>query len=205
MASHDFFIVRVGDINDPAAPLEFYPPKGSDELHDALKKAYPALPNLQSRMREAVIEFYMQEQSADQDFLTQVTPDMMDSSFIPSPDSSFSTGAAPTIYTPSTGEDAASSSVQTPSSAALAQQELMNVWTLPTSTQTKIYRRRNMTAEEKVKYKAKRLAGACDDCRRRRRKVRRIPYTHYLYRLHIFLSIPVLHSTHSTALNLCSV
>lgn len=171
MASRDFSIVRVGDINDAAAPLEFYPPKGSDELHDALKKAYPHLPNLQSRMREAVIEFYLKEQSADEDFSTQFTPDMMGSNFIPSPDCSFSASAADTIYTPPTADEA-SSSAQTPSSIAPSQQDLMNVWTLPTSTQAKIHKRRNMTAEEKVKYKAKRLTGACEDCRRRRRKVR---------------------------------
>lgn len=170
-SNHDFFIIRMGDINDPAAPLEFYPPKGSDELHDALKRAYPHLPNLQSRMREAVIEFYLKEQSAEYDFASQPTPDMLGSNFVPSPTSSFGASADPTIYTPSQPEEASSSSAQTPASAAPAQQDLMNVWTLPTSTQTKIHKRRNMTAEEKVKYKAKRLTGACEDCRRRRRKV----------------------------------
>lgn len=172
MASHDFFIIRMGDINDPAAPLAFYPPKGTDELHDALKRAYPHLPNLQARMREAVIEFYLKEQSADYDFASQTTPDMniLGSNFVPSPTSSFSANADPTVYTPPI-EEASSSSAQTPASTAPAQQDLMNVWTLPTSTQTKIHKRRNMTTEEKVKYKAKRLTGACDDCRRRRRKV----------------------------------
>jgi len=171
MASRDFIIVRLGDVTDPAAPLEFFPPKGSDELHDALRRAYPHLPNLQSRMREAVIEFYLEERSAEESFPSQVTPDMMELSFIPSPDSSFGASAAPTIYTPPSTEDVLSSSAQTPTSATPSQQDLMTVWTLPTSAQAKIHRRRNMTADEKLKYKAKRLTGACEDCRRRRRKV----------------------------------
>ena len=172
MASRDFVIVRLGDINDPTAPLEFFPPKGSDELHDALKRAYPDLPNLQLRMREAVIEFYLEEKNAEDSLASQVSPDMMDSTFIPSPDSSFGTSAPATIYTPLSTEEVPSSSAETPASAAPSQQDLMSVWTLPTSAQTKIHRRRNMTADEKVKYKAKRISGACDDCRRRRRRVR---------------------------------
>lgn len=46
----------------------------------------------------------------------------------------------------------------------------MDVWCLPSKPEAKIHTRRNMTAEEKKAYKAKRLAGACSDCKRRRRK-----------------------------------
>ena len=166
MANYDFFIARLGDPADPAAPLEFYPPKGSDELHDALKRAYPHLPSLQARMRQAVIEFYLREQDPYAELL-HYTPMSVSPSHLSSNEfSSISTADTPPPMksTPSSS-DATSSS--TPS-----QQDLMNVWTLSNSTQTKIHKRRNMTAEEKIKYKAKRLAGACNDCRRRRRKVR---------------------------------
>ena len=46
----------------------------------------------------------------------------------------------------------------------------MDVWSLPSKPAAKIHTRRNMTPEEKKAYKAKRLAGACADCKRRRRK-----------------------------------
>jgi len=169
MANYDFFITRMGDPTDPTAPLEFYPPKGSDELHDALKRAYPHLPSLQARMTEAVIEFYLKEQDVYTELLhcsphttTSVSPSILSSDA-----SSFMS----TIYTPPAMEATPSSSDVT-SSSTPSQRDLMNVWSLPTSTQAKIHKRRNMTAGEKIKYKAKRLTGACHDCRRRRRKVR---------------------------------
>jgi len=165
MANYDFFITRIRD--DPTAPLEFYPPKGSDELHDALKRAYPHLPTLQTRMREAVIEFYHREQDPYRELL-HYTPDTT-TSVSPSNLSSNELSFVST-YTPPTMESTPNSSDAT--SSTPSQQDLMNVWTLSTSTQTKIHKRRNMTAEEKRQYKAKRLVGACNDCRRRRRKVR---------------------------------
>lgn len=167
MANYDFFITRIGD--DPTAPLEFYPPKGSDELHDALKRAYPHLSSLQARMREAVIEFYLREQGSYSELL-HYTPDTT-MSVSPSNLSSNELSFVSTSYTPPTMESTPNSSDAT-SSSTPSQKDLMNVWTLSTSTQAKIHKRRNMTAEEKIKYKAKRLAGACNDCRRRRRKVR---------------------------------
>ena len=169
MANFDFFITRIGDAADPAARLEFYPPIGSDELHDALKRAYPHLPSLQARMREAVIEFYLTEQDPFRQLL-HYTPDTT-MNVSPSNLSSNESSFVSTAYTPPAMESTPSSSEVT-SSSTPSQQDLMNVWTLPTSTQTKIHKRRNMTADEKIKYKAKRLAGACNDCRRRRRRVR---------------------------------
>lgn len=169
MANFDFFITRVGDAADPTARLEFYPPMGSDELHDALKRTYPHLPSLQARMREAVIEFYLTEQNPHNEFL-HFTPDTT-ISISPNHLSSNESSFISTVYTPPAMESTPNSSEAT-SSSTPSQQDLMNVWTLSTSTQTKIHKRRNMTAEEKIKYKAKRLVGACNDCRRRRRKVR---------------------------------
>ena len=167
--SHNFIITRVGEAGDPTAPLDFFPPKGSDELHEALKEAYPHLPTLQSRMREAVIEFCLAEQreeEARQLFSPQLTntttPD-----YLPSPGSSFTSA----ISTPPNAQCLTTQMARQVSGGAPTQSDLMDVWSLPTSTQAKIHKRRNMTNEEKVMYKAKRLVGACDDCRRRRRKV----------------------------------
>ncbi len=193
MANFDFFITRIGDAADPTAPLEFYPPVGSDELHDALKRAYPHLPSLQARMREAVIEFYLTEQDPFGQSLHHTLDTTM--SVSPSNLSSNESSFVSTVYTPPAVESTPSSSEAT--SSTPSQQDLMNVWTLPTSTQAKIHKRRNMTAEEKIKYKAKRLAGACDDCRRRRRKVRTesgfvsVTHSHFIYQS----LLPVLYSS----------
>ena len=46
---------------DPTAPLDFYPPKGSDELFDALRAKFPHLTTHSARMRQAVIEFLVDE------------------------------------------------------------------------------------------------------------------------------------------------
>jgi hypothetical protein len=169
-SARNFYITRVGEPGDPTAPLEFYPPKGSDELYEALKEAYPHHGNLQARMREAVMEFYLNEQreaEARQYFSPQLTNNTTPE-YLPSPDSSF----ASAISTPPPAQAMSNQNAVPQSSNPPAQHDLMDVWSLPTSTQTKIHKRRNMTVEEKVKYKAKRLVGACDDCRRRRRKVR---------------------------------
>ncbi|KAK5142372.1 hypothetical protein LTR04_002253, partial [Oleoguttula sp. CCFEE 6159] len=54
-----------GDSYDPTAPLQFDPPKGSDELFFALMIAYPQGPTHSERMRAAVIDFLMNEKTAD--------------------------------------------------------------------------------------------------------------------------------------------
>ncbi|RDI80210.1 DNA topoisomerase 2 [Venturia inaequalis] len=133
-------ITAPGEPVDACAPLDFSPPKGSDELHEALKLAFPFEPTLQARMRQAVINFHLSEAQADV---------IQESSFVDP-----------------TSRDA---------SDPPAQEELMGVWCLPSLPAAKIHTRRNMTAEEKKAYKAKRLAGACADCKRRRRKCHHDP------------------------------
>jgi hypothetical protein len=161
--SHGYTIQRIsapGEPFDPCAPLEFYPPKGSDELHEALKAAFPFEPTLQARMRQAVINFHLSE--APIDFINQ-------DDYLPSPQSSFVSN----VPSPSTSmpvQRRQSESTSRGASTFPAQEELMDVWSLPSKPHAKIHTRRNMTAEEKKAYKAKRLVGACADCKRRRRK-----------------------------------
>lgn len=45
--------------------LVFDPPKGSDELSDALRAAYPHEKTLKQRRRQAIIEFYLREKEED--------------------------------------------------------------------------------------------------------------------------------------------
>ncbi|QDS73072.1 hypothetical protein FKW77_009826 [Venturia effusa] len=165
MSQYGYTIRRIigpGEPVDPCAPLEFFPPKGSDQLHEALKNAFPFEPTLQARMRQAVINFHLSEAQAD---IAQA--DFIQDDYLPSPQSSFISSATspsrpgPLLQARSKSRDACNPP---------AQEELMDVWCLPSQPAAKIHTRRNMTAEEKKAYKAKRLAGACADCKRRRRK-----------------------------------
>jgi hypothetical protein len=149
------FVVQWVDPNDTTLGMDFFPPKGSDELHEALKQYYPHLNNLQARMRQASIDFLLDQDQASP-ASEKPTPN-----YLPSP-SSFPSSA---VASPS---DAMLSAAQ--NSTLPKQEDLMNVWTLPSNPDAKIHKRRTMTAEEKRAYKQKRLEGACADCKRRRRK-----------------------------------
>jgi hypothetical protein len=150
------FLVQWVDPNDTTLGMDFFPPKGSDELHEALRQYYPHLTNLQARMRQASIDFLLTEGQASP-LSERPTPN-----YLPSPSSIPSSAVA-------SPPDATLSAAQNVTSQP-KQEDLMNVWTLPSNPDAKIHKRRTMTAEEKRAYKQKRLDGACADCKRRRRK-----------------------------------
>jgi hypothetical protein len=161
--ARSFFITRAAANSEDPTALEFWPAKGSDELHEALKQAFPFETNLKARMRAAVIEFYLQEQQAEQ--FASISPE-----YLPSPQSSF----VSTMPSPSTTSSQFQRDVSQPrrqSTSQSSQQAGMDVWQLPNKPQAKVHTRRTMTGEEKKAYKQKRLIGACTDCKRRRRKV----------------------------------
>ena len=177
-----------GNPYDPAA-LEFYPPKDSDELFDALRSKYPHIKSHAERMRDAVIEFLIQERQAEQ----MPTPQTLDTSTTTSPwqpsfpslcseSSNFSSPETPALATPtftnspqpphlnrqfSTETSVAPSSE--PSPPALNQ--MTGVFSLSDSTQPKQRIRRKMTEAEKVEYRKRRIAKACEKCSKRKRKV----------------------------------
>ncbi|KIW07509.1 uncharacterized protein PV09_01474 [Verruconis gallopava] len=162
--ARSYFITRVSSSNEDPTALEFFPPKGSDELHEALKEAFPYEPNLAARMRAAVIEFLLQEQQVEQ--FAPISPD-----YLPSPQSSFvSTLPSPAMPSSRTSQETTISRRQSSAAGQPTQEALMDVWCLPNKPQAKIHTRRTMTPEEKKAYKQKRLVGACADCKRRRRK-----------------------------------
>ncbi|KAF2768547.1 hypothetical protein EJ03DRAFT_117687 [Teratosphaeria nubilosa] len=55
-----------GEAFDPTAPPVFFPPKDSDALVDALRAQYPHVKSHSERMRDAVIEFLIEERQAVQ-------------------------------------------------------------------------------------------------------------------------------------------
>jgi hypothetical protein len=162
MAARNFFITWV-DAANPAMGLDFFPPKGSDELFEALKEYYPHHKNLQARMQAAVIDFYLEQSTVDSDLMLPQSPD-----YLASPNSTSFASSMSTPMTQPLQMQPASPGVA--SSSAPKQEDLMTVWTLPSNPEAKIHKRRTMTDAEKVAYKAKRVEGACAECKRRRRK-----------------------------------
>ncbi|KAI6830785.1 hypothetical protein KC365_g4949 [Hortaea werneckii] len=70
MPNYDgYFIYRdtqPGQPFDPASPPVFFPPKDSDELFDALRAKYPHTKTHSERMRDAIIEFLLNERETEQ-------------------------------------------------------------------------------------------------------------------------------------------
>ncbi|GAB1730675.1 hypothetical protein NU195Hw_g406t1 [Hortaea werneckii] len=90
MPNYDgYFIYRdtqPGQPFDPTSPPVFFPPKDSDELFDALRAKYPHTKTHSERMRDAIIEFLLNERESEQ----------MQAST--SPATSFNDGAAATPW-----------------------------------------------------------------------------------------------------------
>ena len=90
MPNYDgYFIYRdtqPGQPFDPTSPPVFFPPKDSDELFDALRAKYPHTKTHSERMRDAIIEFLLNERETEQ----------MQAST--SPAASFNEGAAATPW-----------------------------------------------------------------------------------------------------------
>ncbi|KAF7188645.1 hypothetical protein HII31_10307 [Pseudocercospora fuligena] len=178
-----YFVYRdipAGEPFDPTSPLLFFPPKGSDELFDALRIAFPHLKTHSERMRDAIIKFLLEERQDEQ---TQASPaPAMDASMAwPSVSSSgsasmlsspemldMSTPAYSPQPAPQLTRQASVATSSQPSPPSLDQ--MTNVFSLSTSTQPKQRVRRKMTEAEKVEYRKRRIVKACDKCAKRKRK-----------------------------------
>ncbi|EME83535.1 uncharacterized protein MYCFIDRAFT_174964 [Pseudocercospora fijiensis CIRAD86] len=170
-----YFVYRdipAGEPFDPTSPLLFFPPKGSDELFDALRLAFPHLKTHSERLRDAIIKYLLEERHDEQ---TQVSPapaPAMDMSVAwPSVSSSGSASmlSSPEMLDMSTPAyspqptapqltrqaSVATSSQQSPPSL----DQMTNVFSLSTSTLPKQRVRRKMTEAEKVEYRKRRCEG----------------------------------------------
>lgn len=176
---------------DPAAQLGFWPAKGSDELFDALRVKYPQYGSHAERMRQAVIEFLMEEQSMQTEQLP--TPQTANSTMtspwqasMQSMSSDTSTWSSPELFdlaTPSFGnspqpqaiplsrqQSTATSTANTTNSTPPAIEQMTGVFSLSDAAQPKQRVRRKMTEAEKVEYRKRRIVKACDKCSKRKRK-----------------------------------
>ncbi|KAL9533057.1 hypothetical protein SMMN14_03841 [Sphaerulina musiva] len=183
-----------GEPSDPTSPLLFFPPKGSDELFDALRTAFPHLKSHSERMRDAIIQFLLEErqeellrtsaaQTMDGTAPTTTTWLSASSSSSSSSSASASVSSSPDLLdfaTPSslstspqtlppqltrTASVAASSQASPPSL-----DQMTGVFSLSAESQPKQHMRRKMTEAEKVEYRKRRIVKACDKCAKRKRK-----------------------------------
>ncbi|KAK3686271.1 hypothetical protein LTR37_019994 [Vermiconidia calcicola] len=197
MAMPSYIIYRdvtAGQSMDPTAPLAFFPPKDSDELFDALRTKYPHLRTHSERMRDAVLEFLLEETQLPLAPMEQLPTPQTGHSATTSPwqasmqsmSSDSSTWSSPDMLglaTPSFGNSpqpqapsltrytsTATTSTGTSESTPPAIDQMTGVFSLSEATQPKQRVRRKMTEAEKVEYRKRRIVKACDKCSKRKRK-----------------------------------
>lgn len=156
-----FFIYRdytAVDATDPraAVPLAFFPDKDSDELHDALRARYPHLRTHTERMRDAMLDFLMEESTSPEDLSAITSPWQHSISNSPSETTS-----------PSFDSDMA----RTASNESTHMAPMTTVFSLKSSQPPKQRTRRKMTETEKAEYRKRRQMKACEKCAKRKRKV----------------------------------
>jgi hypothetical protein len=174
-----------GEPFDPTSTLSFFPPKGSDDLFDALRLAFPHLKTHSERMRDAIIQFLLDERQQEQQ---QSSPAMTTESFTSWPTmcnsastSAFSTPelfdlATPSSFDQSPNPQARQLLLRNPSAATSKQpsppslDQMTGVFSLSTNAQPKQKLRRKMTEAEKIEYRKRRIVKACDKCAKRKRK-----------------------------------
>jgi len=187
-----------GRAYDPTAPPVFFPPKDSDELFDALRTKFPHLRSHSERLRDAMIEFLLEERQAELGQNLSAMPAMSaetsttspcqlswpsmssdSSSLWSSPDtftlttSTFGDSLQPHLLHLTRQASTAGSATATPSipeSSPAVPEHMTGVFSLDPSAQPKQRVRRKMTESEKAEYRKRRIVKACDKCAKRKRK-----------------------------------
>lgn len=170
--------VPLGEVYDATSPLSFFPAKGSDELFDALRETFPHLKTHSERMRDAIIQFLLEERQGEQFEFSPATT--MESSQLTWPSvssgstSNFSSPDLLNFATPASFSD--SPQIQQTSTATSSQpsppslDQMTGVFSLSSNPQPKQRVRRKMTEAEKIEYRKRRIVKACDKCAKRKRK-----------------------------------
>jgi hypothetical protein len=167
----------VGDEGNPLSSLHFEPAWDSDELYDALRIAYPRIKSHKDRFLRAVIEFYdaelgrarTLERGLDTPPSSPPTMPNSDGFFEPrersasSEDSETSGQSSKPDKTNRNPLKRARSDVDGMGSM----QAMFSIVPGGTKPRTK----RPMTEEERKQYRHTKRVGACEPCRRRKKKV----------------------------------
>jgi hypothetical protein len=173
---------------DPLASICFDPPADSAELHDALARIYPECATHEARIRDAIINYLIEERSNEavsggwctlKSGLNSTQPDG-DNKSINSDSTLQPRGSAPKeaskrIETKT--ELDSKSTIHTISTTTEAEKNSSHKWKSMTSVWNPFNRKLSkrgrstpMTAEEKAEYRKIRKQGACGDCKKRKRK-----------------------------------
>lgn len=159
---------------DPCAGIQFIPPMDTDELFEALKHAYPNGSCHRQRMRQALIEFLLNEME------TEKSTDPQKLSDKPASLNSLEGSRVkdfPNAVDKSNGKNPdhkQSSTVSTlqpimTKPAKNSFEDMTSVWC---QNDLKPRRRRKpMTENERLQYRQRRALGVCSTCKKQKRKV----------------------------------
>lgn len=160
-------------ILDPCPGFDFIPPRDSDELYDALRAAYPKGRTHRERMMEAVLDFIAHETS----LISAEKTRGVDATFQPNLQPAQKGSAQRNIRSTKPGGDR--KSIPTgPSASASKQAGKKRPWQKMTSSwnstvgSSPARPREPMTTQQRHEYRIRRGIGACESCRRRKKKVR---------------------------------
>ncbi|CAK4032548.1 Hypothetical predicted protein [Lecanosticta acicola] len=186
--------ISPGEPFDPTSPLLFFPPKGSDELFDALRVAFPQVKTHSERLRDAIIQYLIQERRQEEFQLTHPSPattmndipaawpSLTESSTFSGSASLFQSPATMDIGTPASFSYSAQNQARAPQMTRQASvatspeqsspslDQMTGVFSLSNSLQPKQRVRRKMTEAEKAEYRKRRIVKACSKCAERKRK-----------------------------------
>lgn len=153
-------------LRTPAGGIEFFPPRDSDALFDALRAAFPSGKSHLERMVDAV-----------KDFLVSERTDVSTSGSSPYATSAAVNGLGDATWDTESGSDRHTDVPEgrTGKGRSKGKQSEVNrmttVWSSKSGDQYHYRARRTMTEEERKDYRIKRVIGVCQGCKRRKRKV----------------------------------
>jgi hypothetical protein len=167
----------VGDEGNPLSSLHFEPAWDSDELYDALRVAYPRIKSHKDRFLRAVIEFYDAELGRARnsgrglDTPPSSPPSMMkNDSFLRSRGRGLSSEESESSGQYSVEEINEANPLKQANTNLNGMESMQATFSIVLGG-TKPRTKRPMTDEERKQYRHTKRVGACEPCRKRKRKV----------------------------------
>ena len=176
--------------DDSLDSFEWQPPKESDELYEALKSAFPKGTTHRYRMRDALIDFLLQERETERESQrisvptaksighgTQANTSSERPKLQQNSPSDSETRPRGTAHEDSTSPPLETTDGLSPVPRKKKTKDWDNmtvVWTSESGLARAPRPKRTMTDEERREYQLRRVRGACVSCKKRKRKV--LPY-----------------------------
>lgn len=171
--------------DDSLDSFEWQPPKESDELYEALKGAFPKGTTHRYRMRDALIDFLLQEREGERELQRISVPAVKRAAFDTqsirsSDEDKFQQNSLrgserrprDTIHRGSMPPETPDEPFQVSRKKKPKDWDTMTVvWTSESGLARAPRPKRTMTEEERKDYQLRRVRGACVSCKKRKRKV----------------------------------